>query len=311
MKDTDFKYWFEFIKQTQDKNSIITSKISTFTSEGMKKIPFFGSLVERLTLGKINDEVTSDMLKALEAICEKVIREEQHNKENIEQIFTILDNLNLSDLRTSTNYNKIDINPKFRLITISGASAVGKDSVLDKIIANKKKFDIKTNFLKKFTTREQRTKYENEGYYSFKDENEFNELRNNGKILFPYLKRNHWYGFDKDDFYEKAKEEIALFAIFTDFKNFPNSVDELRRMGVKRHDRILLLGDETSLQLRSLRRNLTLDDLERRKKSISEDIKHYVENKDQLTKEFNIIIDNGDDQPINQTYNKIIKRLGF
>jgi len=200
------------------------------------------------------------------------------------------------------------VHKDFIFITISGASASGKDNLLELIDSRKNLSDIPIKTLSKFTTRPKRKS--DSKYYKFVSENTYKRIQDNDEIIFTYTKRNYRYGFEKSDLIESAQKRIMLFAIFTSFNTLQNDQEFIKYLGIN-HISILIDADIDSLQIRTDGRLLDDEDKVSRKLSIKEDVLFIKKNKNNINNYFQLIVDNSDNKSKHSSYNEIMDFLNL
>ncbi len=319
----------KFVEEaTQPKGRLHEIYLRNFR-ELVKLIPMVGSLIDANVFGAIADRNLNERLVKLEDACARALLESDSSllKAEIASIngqFAVLVLTNLQEFRDwaegslnglaasvkqlSEATTALRPHPSFRFVTISGASAVGKDCLLDYIAHNRCKTARRIEMLRKFTTREPRPV--DSKYYDFVTDEEFDLLERSGGVLFPYYKRGFRYGFDKAHFAELAEEDCHAFCVFTSFSTFPSDRQVLRDKGVY-HIAILLEASEECLILRSNARLLKPDDLERRKESISHDLGFLRENSKFRAMNFDVIINNSDKYSKEESYNRLVTKIGL
>jgi guanylate kinase len=297
--------------------------------ELVKLIPVVGSFVDAHTLGAIVDNNLKQRLENLENACQKALKESNESLiateiANINGIFAVIFLTNLQDLQEQANRSldeitksirrfsdeslKFSHNQNFKFITISGASATGKDCLLDYVSHYRDKTNRKIEMLRKFTTREPRVV--DAKYYDFVTEGGFDLIQKSGNVLFPYYKRGFRYGFDRTHFYELAREDCFAFCVFTNFRTFASDKQHLSESGVN-HFAILLEASQECLMIRSEARLLKRVDLQKRKKSITDDLEFLQENINFVSENFDLRINNSDKFSKEESYNKLVNGIGL
>ncbi|NKB77695.1 MAG: hypothetical protein GKR96_11810 [Gammaproteobacteria bacterium] len=318
-----------FISAATEKVGKINPLYRRNFSELLKIIPIVGSWIERNSIGAIEDEILEERLIKLDEACSRALSIEDANSlfveiTNINSIFFIIlltkfeeiqnqssqsiDNLGNLVGNLTNDIAKFLPNPKFKFITISGASAVGKDTMLDLILSQKDKSPTKNEALTKFTTRAKRPV--DSKYYDFVTEEQFNLLDRSGQIIFPYLKRGSWYGFDRTHLFNAAREDMILWSVFTHFQSLATDRAFLRSQGIN-HIAVLLSADINSLTMRSESRILDQADIASRISSIQLDLQFLMDNETQLKKCFDLIVENDDGHAKWDSYNTIVDYLGL
>lgn len=319
----------KFIQAIQDQTSEINPIYLRNFRELIKIIPIIGSIIDSNTIGAIQDNMLEERLRNLETSCEKALKLGDQSLlfdeiKNINSIFFILLITNQNTIMNQTKLISQDIqalinssqnsvqklypNTNFKFVTISGASAVGKDCLLNLILFHKRKTNKKIESLTKFTTRPPRIV--DSKYYNFVSSLEFDQLERSGNIIFSYFKRGERYGFDRTHLFNSTREDEVLFSVFTHFESLPADRQYLKNQGIN-HIAILLKADEETLKLRTEGRLLKPNDLEARKRSIEKDLEYINENKDLIENCFDIKIDNSHRHSLMETYNTIVNEVGL
>jgi len=319
------KYYIQkYMDAIQDKTSDIHPVYKQNFRELIKLIPVIGSWIDANTMGAIENSLLEDRLDNLDNACRKAVSTENFDSLkneifNINNMLLVIFLTNLDSIRKenesiSNNVKLLlsiakkdqDIfvaNPKFKFVTISGASATGKDCMLDLISSRKKLSNTPMDLLTKFTTRKKRIV--DSKYYDFISEEEFDLLEESGNIIFPYFKHGARYGFDSNHLMQSAQKEMILFCVFTHFESLPSDRQFLKHQKIE-HLSVLLTADFDSLILRSESRMLDSSDRDRRIKSIKKDIDYINKNDKYIDKYYDLIIDNGDRYSKHNTHNEIV-----
>ncbi|MHC4437931.1 MAG: nucleoside/nucleotide kinase family protein [Planctomycetota bacterium] len=323
-----------FIDAIQDSTSHIHPIYRRNFRELIKFIPIVGSVIDSNTMGLIEDKMLKERIRDLESFCKRALTlrdEEKLETEvlNINYILFLLVIINqsriidqshevageLKKLATRQENDKHRINKDFVFVTISGPSAVGKDRVLDKILSLTKKNKKKGSKMRpsvdcvmKFTDRPQRVV--DSKYYKFLTKEKYDLLEKSGNIIFPYVKRDYRYGFDRTHLFSLASKAKVVFAIFTHFESWLADRDLLKHLGVN-HFAVLLTADHETLLDRSEKRLLEESDRKARIASMEEDIRFINENRYVVKKSFDLIIDNGDRHTVYNTCSKILREVGL
>lgn len=317
-----------FLEAVQDKTSHIHPVYRRNFRELVKVIPLIGSVVDANTMGAVEDAIIEERLSNLESSCERALKTrdvEMLTAEilNINSIFFVLivttqaDILRESrkiaeELKRVSERNGYElyapVHRDFVFVTISGPSAVGKDCVLGSILARASKGPRSVEALTKFTNRPRRLV--DSRYYNFLSDDEYDLLERSRNIIFPYWKRDFRYGFDKTHLFNSASQPQVLFCIFTHFGSLPTDQDFLRDRGIN-HIAVLLTANEDVLLRRSGRRLLEQRDIDARNRSIEEDLKPLRDNQRMVKRCFDLVIDNGDGHSVEETCNKIFKKVGL
>ncbi len=318
-----------FVDAVRDKASTINPAYRRNFRELIKVIPAVGSWIDSITMGALEDAILAERLDNLDAACARAMTLDDGELlyaeiTNINSICFVILLTNLSQITAQTQEissnlghlislveaqtNQFQPHPKFRLVTISGPSAVGKDCILDLILHRKDKAQTPVDALTKFTTRQKRIV--DSKYYDFVSETEFDLLERSGTLIFPYFKRGARYGFDRTHLFNAAREEHVLFSVFTHFESLPADRQFLRNQGIH-HLAILLNADKETLVVRSEGRVLAPDDIERRKDSIEHDLLFLRENENYLKNCFDLMVDNGDAHAKYETHDHIVQLAGL
>lgn len=292
-------------------------------SELIKLIPYFGSIIESNTLGKVRDNELDKRLNEIEENLEDALTIEDGEllvdliRNNSLLLYSFIahfqnelfqTNLQLQDqikniLAIPQNVDKaFSPNKKFLFVILSGASSTGKDSTLQKLLQQNYKSYISPTILKKYTTREPRNN--TEGYYEFLSQKEFDKYLRKDKLIFSFPKRGFNYGFDKSNLYKQASTPTILFCIFTEFKMLEKAKVMLEELGI---DTLFILMEAKYQELseRVDSRNFTRAEGRLRKNSIIRDLKYIEENNDLINDIFELRIYTGDDKSKNDVYREI------
>ncbi|MHC4206272.1 MAG: hypothetical protein ACYSTT_16600 [Planctomycetota bacterium] len=321
------KYIKQFIDTIQDNASNIHPFYRKNFRELIKFLPVIGSIIDANTMGVIEDKMLEERMANLESSCKRAL-----GLKNAEELMAEIHHINsLLFLLVITNQNQIlsqsykvaeeikqlgttqenglcRIHNDFIFVTISGPSAVGKDCVLDKILMKKEKTNSRIDCLNKFTDRRRR-KVDSK-YYNFLTRAKYKLLEKSSNIIFPYLKHNHHYGFDRTHLARLTTYPGVTFAIFTHFESFPTDRDFLKHRGIN-HIAVLLNADQENLIRRSKARLLEKREIDARIDSLKKDVRFINENRGVIKSCFDLIIDNGDGHSINRTCNKILREVGL
>lgn len=286
-------------------------------------IPCIGPVIDANTLGAIEDHALNQKLAHLEGMCESALRADDLDllEKEIDMInsafFNIVrsyqeyisrDNQEIKSLLyaylvTPAKILKDDRpDPKFCLVTISGASATGKDCLVDLLDNDFFPNHSRCEILTKVTTREQRLA--DSKYYKFLSIEEFQNYLGLDRILFPYSRRESQYGFDKLHFSNCLTSDTLLFCIFTDFKKLPMARQFLRAQGINVVS-ILIEAPKNHLKHRNKIRSLKEADSESRQRSIKQDLLYIENNQKEIEDMFEYIIYNGDDRAKCDTYDEL------
>ncbi|MCK5015742.1 MAG: hypothetical protein KAS32_01610 [Candidatus Peribacteraceae bacterium] len=312
-----------YLEKIDDKTSNLNSIYIRNFRELIKFLPFVGPIIDANTMGAIEDRNLKKRLTDLERTCENVL-----NLDDIDGImeqvtlinalfFTIIaqyqelifkENREIKDILNKyvvipkNTQMKLSPNPTFRLIIISGASATGKDILID--LLNKEYFPqhSRCEILTKFTTRKKRATESD--YYKFLTEKQFQNYKDNNRIIFYYTKRGFQYGFDKSHLFKAATSDTLLFCVFTEFKILPHVKQFLKEQGLNVIS-ILLEAPEKHLIHRSWFRSLPEEEVKTRITSIKRDITYIKKNRPEIEKMFDYIIYNGDDRAKLDTYEEL------
>ena len=297
--------------------------------EMIKLIPVVGSWIDAVTIGATIDANLQERLEVLEESCKKAL--EASDKTTLESeiasingAFAVIAITNLDDISKrienalgeisnslkllSDNSQEVRPHKNFKFVTISGASAVGKDCLLDFILSQQPKTNAKLELLRKFTTRDKRNT--DSRYYDFVTDKEFDLLDKSGNVLFPYYKRDARYGFEYAHLIDLAQQDCIVFCIFTHFDGFLTAKQVLKEKNIH-HISILLTASQECLFLRSNTRNLDPNDLKKRKRSILADLVFLEENPTFVENNFDLVFENGDSSSKVDCYNKVTELIGL
>lgn len=289
----------------------------------IKIIPFIGSLIDANTVGALKDRVMERRLVKLEEMVDKVlVIDDGSNFENqITKINSVLltliaqyqenfstDNHELGDLLNrslvvpknfSGDWNP---NPSFCFVIISGASATGKDVILDLLFNDFFSKHPRCEVLSKFTTRKKRAM--DSRYYQFITRKQFQKYLKSGRIIFHYTKRGEEYGFDRIHLFNASKTNQLLFCIFTEFELLQSAKQFLEEQGIN-VKLILLDAPIDHLIHRSWHRILPEEEIKRRIRSIKRDISYITEKKRAIEQTYDFIIYTGDDRAKLDAYQEL------
>lgn len=313
----------EYLIKVLDKNSKINPIYIRNFSELLRLIPFVGPFVEANTVGAIKDYVLEKRLKNLENFCGEALTTEDANLliSKITYInsilFTIIaqyqedifkDNQKIKKLIKSyltipkDSVKEFVPNPMFYLIILSGASATGKDTLLDLLHNSYYPNHSRCELLRKFTTRKKRPT--DSRYYKFLTSKQFKSFLEQDRIIFPYYKRQHRYGFDKIHLFDAATSDYLLFCVFTEFNILPKAKQFLKEQGIKVVS-ILPEAPEEHLINRSWTRALPENDVKARINSIKNDLAYIKSHRKDMKKMFDHIVYNGDDRAKLDTFEEL------
>ena len=319
----------KFIDALQDSAGKVNPIYRRNFRELIKVIPIVGSWIDANTMGAIEDAALEERLNNLDSACSRALSLNDADLliaeiANINSIFFVIlltklgnvaeQNLQLSgdigNLLSRVEEQNATFRPhrNFRFVTISGASASGKDCVLDLILHRVSKAHVPVEALTKFTTREKRVV--DSKYYDFITEAQFDLLEKGGQIIFPYYKRGARYGFDRTHLFNAARKEGVLFCVFTHFESLPADRQFLKNQGIQ-HIAILLHSDKDSLFLRSESRMLKKDDIRSRIHSIEQDLAFLEENGRYIQHCFDLVVENGDGHAKWDSHDKIVEIAGL
>jgi len=297
--------------------------------ELLKVIPLVGSWIDANTMGAIEDAVVEERLSNLDMACAHALSSDDAEMlfaeiTNINSIFFVLLLTNLGEIRdqygqlsdsidnllrlVESQRNDFRPHPRFRFITLSGPSAVGKDCVLDLILRGASRAKVSVEALTKFTTRKKRVV--DSKYYQFVSNEQFDLLERSGQLIFAYFKRGERYGFDRTHLFNAAREEGCLFSVFTHFESFLADREFLKSGGIT-HVAVLLTGDKESLLARSDARLLTQEDIQSRKASIDVDLDFLRDNAAYIDSCFDLVVQNGDGYAKLHTHDQIVQAAGL
>lgn len=294
-------------------------------SELIKLIPLIGSTINANTLEKIRDEKLEQRLYELEKISAEALQ-----REDVEFLYKIVEEnriilynfiahyqnqifKNNPELKkTVSSYLAIpeekgsffEPNPEFKFVVISGASASGKDVQLDELYSKSLKRFHRVDILRKLTTRKKRVV--DSEYNLFKTRLQFKKLVKEGKVLFPYEKREHLYGFDKQQFIDEASTSTLLLCVFTEFGVIPKAKKFLDEQGID-STFILFEAPLKDLVKRSYRRQFHLPEIKRRIKSVEYDLEFIAQNDELINSIYDYRVPTGDNNSVKGITNRLIE----
>ncbi len=179
-----------------------------------------------------------------------------------------LDPLDHAGRNFTTLLESVERSPGFHLYFVSGVSAAGKDSIVmtaNKYARGRARFDI----LRKFTSRPRRL---NEPVYvASLDELSFYDRLDKGKLIWAYIKRNTYYGFDADQVRQAIYDGTKLVAIFTEIDAVPLIVDAMNEFGLPT-TAIWITADEITVQQRMSTRGFDDEEVKERVMSAGNDL---------------------------------------
>lgn len=292
-------------------------------SELIKLIPYFGSIINANTIEVTKDKILDKRLTELELKLDSKISHNdgeivldiiEENRTLIYSLISQFQDIIFKDVELKNNIgsylavpktNKSDysIHKDFKLIIISGASATGKDTIVDKLIKKDYPSSTHIDVLNKFTTRKKRLM--DSHYYKFLTSNSFEKCISKDRIIFPYPKREYKYGFDKSQLFKVSQTNSLMFCVFTEFKVLQRAKQFLSEQNIS-CSFILIEADEAELIDRSWRRNFPEEEVRRRINSIRQDL-NFIRNNDKLINEiYDFRVYNGDNVAIDTTYDNIV-----
>lgn len=316
----NFSKIFEFLDAVADETSNLNPIYVRNFRAVLNIIPFIGPVIDANTIGAVEDHALNQKLSHLEGMCESALRADDLDllKKEITMINSVFfnivisyqeyifrDNQEIKSLLYAYLVTPAKIlkdgrpDPKFCLVTISGASATGKDCLVDLLYNDFFPNHSRCELLTKVTTREQRLT--DSRYYKFLSIEEFQNYLESDRIIFPYSKREFQYGFDKLHFSNCLDSDTLLFCIFTDFKKLPMAKQFLRAQGINVIS-ILIEAPKNHLKHRSEIRILSKADFNSRWRSIKQDLLYIKNNQKVIEDMFEYIIYNGDDRAKCDTY---------
>lgn len=293
-------------------------------SELVKLIPYLGSLIESNTLGRLKDEKLNFRLLQLDEALSEVLTINDGN-----QLLTLIENNRLllynfvghfqNELLSQNEKLRIQIketlaikeygdklylpNDKFHFVVISGASATGKDTVLNKVKRHYYKGFPKNEVLIKYTTRRKRKS--DSLYYKFLSTKQYNKSFHEDEIIFPFKKREHKYGFSKEQLIDSLGDDKILFCIYTDFDSLIRAKASLSALQIQTTF-ILLEAKFKELKDRSWGRNFTTLEITSRIDSIKKDHRFIKDNPEIINEIFDYRIYSGDNKSKNELIREII-----
>lgn len=282
--------------------------------ELIKLIPVLGSWLDANTVGAIDDRLLEGRLQELETACAAVLKKDDlaDAVDDILRVNALLFHIlarHLSEMLHSNRELLLEIrsflaiphhaisplepNPKLLLVTLSGPSAVGKDVMLDLLAVRSFPQVRRCETLTKLTTRPKRAGEHR--YYRFCTEQQFQSHLSKDRVLFPYHKREHHYGFDKQHLFNLSRSEVLLFAVFTEFEMLPRAREFLLEQGVRTLS-ILLEAPEEHLIQRSWFRAFPESEVKSRVTSIRRDLSYIVNDAERVKSSYDHVVYNGDDR---------------
>ena len=287
----------------------------------LQSIPIFGVFIDANVTWVLEDSSLEQRLFKLEVVCKNVLMKEAENlllEDFIEINMAFTDIMLTHQGKISKDHDEIKEllkvivqtqqpeivtpNSSFHFIIISGASAVGKDALIELLDNDFFPNHPRCELLTKVTTRDKRPTESR--YYKFLTDNELKNWSNENRILFPYSKREFKYGFDKFYFSNCIASDTLLFCVFTEFSMLPKTKKKLQDQGINVVS-ILLEAPEKHLHIRSLTRSLPQSEVQSRLRSIKKDLQYIEYNRKEIEDVFDYIIYNGDDRAKCDTYKEL------
>ncbi len=320
-KFQNIKRLFEKIRSSPELTAIAEDKRIPILLNIME--PTFGPIFDSLVLGNVRDKSLADKFQAIEENLESNLSEDDGIQlldiiaDNREILFTSIANVeSLMDEHNElkklvSTYLAIPSDQEetfipsssFKFVVIAGASGTGKDVQLELLHKHQFKNYRHNDILTKFSTRKPRN--QDSDYYEFIKKAEFLKMKENGDILFPYDKRNYFYGFDKVQFVDEATGSNLLFSIFTEFEMAQTAKAFLTELGIN-NQFILFNASENVLRRRAWHRNFSVAEVKRRITSIQKDIQFIEQNKASLESIYDFV-EVGDDKSINEIHKTLIE----
>lgn len=312
-----------YLSRAEDSTSQIHPVYVRNFRELIKLIPLVGSWLDANTVGAIQDKALEGRLRELESACDQALK--ASDAESLVSQITHVNFLFFSMIATHQEiifrdnrqilellqtYSAIPKNthiafepdPSFALVIFSGASAVGKDTLLDLLYSGTSSEHRHCEFMTKLTTRPKRPS--DSRYYKFLTDKKFQTLLDKDQILFPYYKRENRYGFDKTHLFRAAAASEILFAVFTEFEMLPKAKEFLAAQGIKVVS-VLLEAPEEHLIHRSWFRSFPERDVKSRINSIKRDLKFVAEHRQLIEETYDYIVYNGDDRAKLETLKEV------
>jgi len=310
-----------FIATVVDKHSKLNPIYRRNYRVLLQSIPMIGLFVDANTLGFLDDRVSDQRINKLEEFCEiaLTIEDDKLLFDEINKINSIFFHLIIEHQESLFKDNQemkkllmayiprelpdnISPNQSFCLITISGASASGKDTMLDLLYNDYFHKHYRCELLTKVTTREKRII--DSRYYKFLANEDFQKWLDLDRIIFPYQKREFNYGFDKLQFSNSVTSDTLLFCVFTEFQMLPEVKQFLKEQNINVIS-ILLESPEEHLISRSWNRILPESEIRSRLRSIKQDLYFIQENRKHIEDVFDYIIYSGDGRAKLDTYKEL------
>ncbi len=203
----------------------------------------------------------------------------------------------IEELNLGVGFNSAvpdNISKAFNFIIISGISASGKDSLVQ-MMEERMTSSHHMQILTKYNTRNPR-RSEPE-YSNALSAAEFQQLLDEGEIIFPYRKRNERYGFSASQFRAAQLEGCILVAIFTEFSLVPKVVSTMCNAGAAT-TAFFIKAAKQHLERRTLFRNFGPAEIVERTRSIRQDFA-ALEQRTTFKEEYQVLW-NGDDTALEQ-----------
>lgn len=324
---SNYKNLRKLIGKVKDDPSWVDSEYGRNVSELIKLIPWIGSAIDANTIQKVKDKKLEKRLIELEEISERAVREDDIEfmykivEENriilynfISHFREIISKDSPEILNTISSYiaipeaeEKVFVpHEDFKFVVISGASATGKDVQLDALFSKSLARFRRCDILRKYTTREKRLT--DSEYHIFIDDKKFEFLKKEGKILFPYKKREFSYGFDKEQFIKESSSNTILLCVFTEFGVMKTAKQFLDEQGID-STFILFEADLSELIRRSSHRNFPPEEVSKRIKSIKYDLNFIHSNEEIVNSIYDYRIHTGDKNSVDSITNQLTEIL--
>jgi len=301
----------------------VDSDSAKHTSELIKLIPYLGSFLNSVTLQRLRDENLETRLNQFESGLRDSVTFQEFDQvqtaveENRFLILYLLSNYRKQifghdpkALETVTSFLAVPSqqkevyrpHPKFHFVVISGASATGKDVQLDMLLG--KSLNSRLDVLNKYTTRQPRQSESD--YNIIKKPAQFQKLKEDGKVLFPYEKRTNHYGFDKSQFIMESQSDTILMCIFTEFMILPMAKQFLLDQGISTTF-ILFETPLNELIRRSHHRNFAPNEIKKRTQSIMRDLSFISNNSSMIDKLYDHKLDTSDSSSVDDINRELVK----
>ena len=184
------------------------------------------------------------------------------------------------------------------LFVISGASSVGKDVVINRLIHLLAARGRNAVNLRRFTTRRRRPDEHYETPFTYLSEDRFHAMVKLGKIGCVHSSLGHYYGCDPQ-FSAAAPPGTAIFYSMRVFSFLPEIEKSAEAMGVNVRN-ILLTADERTIRARILQRSGSPDEKLRRIDKAVEDLPWIDTHTDFVNNFFDVRLENSDMSRLNE-----------